>query len=225
MAIDFTLPADVVEIRDRVRRFMDEDVRPVESNLRERADPRADIQLLRDKAKREKLWNPHLPAEFGGLGLGPMAMATVSAECGRTRWGAYVLNCMAPDEGNMHTLLHNATPAQKEKYLRPLAEGKIRSCFAMTEPEVAGSDPTQIRTSAVKHGDQWVINGHKWFTSGANGAAFAIVIARTRYFTDGSHAGDMLSPSTPSPRSSRSASSCSTTCTRPPRAVRQLGSG
>jgi acyl-CoA dehydrogenase len=108
-----------------------------------------------------------------------MAMATVSAECGRTRWGAYVLNCMAPDEGNMHTLLHNATPEQNEKYLRPLAEGKVRSCFAMTEPEVAGSDPTQIRTSAVKRGDHWVINGHKWFTSGANGAAFAIVIAKT----------------------------------------------
>jgi acyl-CoA dehydrogenase len=179
MSIDFTLPPDVVAIRDRVRRFMDEEVRPVESRLRELADPRAEIQKLRDKAKREKLWNPHLPAEWGGLGLGPMAMATVSAECGRTRWGAYVLNCMAPDEGNMHTLLHNATPEQNEKYLRPLAEGKVRSCFAMTEPEVAGSDPTQIRTSAVKRGDHWIINGHKWFTSGANGAAFAIVIAKT----------------------------------------------
>jgi acyl-CoA dehydrogenase len=93
--------------------------------------------------------------------------------------GAYVLNCHAPDEGNMHTLLHHATPEQKEQYLRPLVDGKVRSCFAMTEPEVAGSDPTGIRTHAVRDGDEWVLNGHKWFISGARGAAFAIVIART----------------------------------------------
>ena len=105
MSIDFTLPPDVVAIRDRVRRFMDEEVRPVESRLRELADPRAEIQKLRDKAKREKLWNPHLPAEWGGLGLGPMAMATVSAECGRTRWGAYVLNCMKTLKGARATVL------------------------------------------------------------------------------------------------------------------------
>jgi len=91
MPIDFTLPEDVVQIRDRVRRFMTEEVRPVESRLRELSDPRAEIQKLREKAKREKLWNPHLPPEFGGLGLGPMAMATVSAECGRTRSGAMQL--------------------------------------------------------------------------------------------------------------------------------------
>ncbi len=102
---------------------MDEEVRPVESCLREYADPRAEIQKLRDRAKREKLWNPHLPPEWGGMGLGPMAMAFVSAECGRSEFGAYVLNCHAPDEGNMHTLLHFGTPEQKEKYLRPLVEG------------------------------------------------------------------------------------------------------
>jgi acyl-CoA dehydrogenase len=113
------------------------------------------------------------------MGLGPVAMAFVSAEAGRTGIGPYVLNAQAPDEGNMHTLLHAATPAQQEKYLRPLAEGRSRSCFAMTEPEVSGSDPTLIQTHAEKDGDDWVINGHKWFISGAKGARFAIVIART----------------------------------------------
>jgi acyl-CoA dehydrogenase len=134
---------------------------------------------LRSRAKELGIWAPHVPREFGGMGLGPLAMAFVSAECGRTMMGAYVLNCHAPDEGNMHTMLHHATPEQKEKWLRPLVNGEVRSCFAMTEPEVAGSDPTGIQTHAERQGDQWVLNGHKWFTSGARGAAFAIVIART----------------------------------------------
>jgi acyl-CoA dehydrogenase len=106
-------------------------------------------------------------------------MAAVSAEAGRTRFGPFALNCQAPDEGNMHTLLHWGTPEQKQKYLRPLCEGKVRSCFAMTEPEVAGSDPTLIQTRAELKDGGWVVNGHKWFISGARGAAFAILIART----------------------------------------------
>jgi acyl-CoA dehydrogenase len=106
-------------------------------------------------------------------------MAAVSAECGKTRLGSFILNAQAPDEGNMHTLLHWATDTQKADYLRPLCEGTKRSCFAMTEPEVAGSDPTLIRTNAYPDGDEWVINGHKWFISGARGAQFAILIART----------------------------------------------
>jgi acyl-CoA dehydrogenase len=113
------------------------------------------------------------------MGLGPLGMAAVSAECGRSRIGAFVLNCQAPDEGNMHTLLHFGTPEQKEKYLRPLCEGRIRSCFAMTEPEVAGSDPTGLQTTADEAGDHFVLNGHKWFISGARGASFAIVVACT----------------------------------------------
>jgi len=106
-------------------------------------------------------------------------MAAVSAEAAKSAFGPYALNAQAPDEGNMHTLLHWATDAQKEKYLRPLCEGMVRSCFAMTEPEVAGSDPTLIQTHAVPDGDSWVVNGHKWFISGASGAKFAILIART----------------------------------------------
>jgi acyl-CoA dehydrogenase len=183
MPIDFQLPPDVEEVRLRVRKFMDAEVRPAEATLQERdADRNSYVRTileLRTKAKAQGLWNPHLPAEWDGMGLGPVAMAFVSAEAGRTGIGPFVINAQAPDEGNMHTLLHWATPEQKEKYLRPLAEGRSRSCFAMTEPEVAGSDPTLIQTKAVKDGDDWVINGHKWFISGAKGASFAILIACT----------------------------------------------
>ena len=183
MPIDFNLSPEVEEVRQRVRTFMDAEVRPVEEKLRQdEADRNAYVQAiigLRKKARKAGLWNPHLPPEWSGMGLGPVAMAFVSAEAGRTTIGPFVINAQAPDEGNMHTLLHWGTPEQKEKYLRPLAEGECRSCFSMTEPEVAGSDPTLIQTTAVKDGDDWVLNGHKWFSSGAHGARFAIVIACT----------------------------------------------
>lgn len=183
MAIDFTLPPDVEDVRRRVRDFMDSVVRPAEEKLvEEKAGPdewRARLRELRDEAKEWKLWLPHMPPEWGGQGLGPVAMAFVSAEAARTTFGPYILNAYAPDEGNHHTLLHWGTEDQKEKYLRPLLEGEKRSCFAMTEPEVAGSDPTALRTTAVLDDDRWVIDGHKWFISGARGASFAIVIAKT----------------------------------------------
>ena len=184
MAIDFTLPPEVDEVRLRVRKFMEEEVKPVQDGLqREEAERGRFIQeivKLRQRAKDQGLWNPHMPKEWDGMGLSVTAMAFVSAEAARVGGiGPYVLNAQAPDEGNMHTLLAWATDEQKEKYLRPLTEGRARSCFAMTEPEVAGSDPTQIQTTAVKDGDDWVLNGHKWFISGARGAQFAICIART----------------------------------------------
>ena len=184
MSIDFTLPPEVEEVRKRVRTFMDEEVRPVQEGLQSEGAERGrfiqEIVKLRERAKSEGLWNPHMPKEWDGMGLTVTAMAFVSAEAARVGGiGPYVLNAQAPDEGNMHTLLAWATDEQKEKYLRPLTEGRARSCFAMTEPEVAGSDPTQIQTTAVKDGDDWVLNGHKWFISGARGAQFAICIART----------------------------------------------
>jgi acyl-CoA dehydrogenase len=179
MAIDFTIPEDVAQVRARVHDFMEREVTPAEARMREQGGWRKGLAALRETAKSQGLWAPHMPSEWGGMGLGPLAMAFVSAECGRTLMGAYVLNCHAPDEGNMHTLLHYATDEQKERFLRPLVAGECRSCFAMTEPEVAGSDPTGLRTEAVRDGDSWVINGHKWFISGARGARFAIVIART----------------------------------------------
>jgi acyl-CoA dehydrogenase len=186
MAIDFTFPPDVEQIRLRVREFMQTVVKPAESaGPLDREDPAARRQLiatilqLRQAAQEWGVWLPHMPAEYGGLGLGPTAVAAISAEAARTSLGPFAINCQAPDEGNMHTLLHFGTPEQKERYLRPLCEGRQRSCFALTEPEVAGSDPTLIQTSAIKHGDDWIINGHKWFISGAHGASFAILIART----------------------------------------------
>jgi len=183
MPIDFVLPPEVEEVRQKVRDFMEAEVRPAEEKLQEsQADRNTYVKKiveLRQKARSQGLWNPHLPPEWSGMGLGPVAMAFVSAEAGRTMIGPFAINAQAPDEGNMHTLLHWGTPEQKEKYLRPLAEGAARSCFSMTEPEVAGSDPTLLQTSAVKDGDDWVINGHKWFASGAHGAKFAILIACT----------------------------------------------
>ncbi|NBR76613.1 MAG: acyl-CoA dehydrogenase [Actinobacteria bacterium] len=166
----------------RVRDFMDKEVRPRWDST-DHDDRKAVVKAiveLRDRARNEwKLWLPHMPAEWGGMGLGPTAMAAVSAEAAKVGIGPFVLNAQAPDEGNQHTLLHWGTPEQKEKYLRPLCEGTTRSCFAMTEPEVAGSDPTLIKTHAYQDGDEWVLNGHKWFISGARGARFALVIART----------------------------------------------
>jgi acyl-CoA dehydrogenase len=188
MAIDFTFPPDVEAVRLKVRDFIEGEVKPAEEKLRadrsgdERADRHAlvaTIVALRGAAKEWGLWLPHMPAEWGGMGLGPTAMAAVSAEAAKAGLGPFVLNCQAPDEGNQHTLLHWATDEQKERYLRPLCEGTARSCFAMTEPEVAGSDPTLIQTRAYQDGDEWVVNGHKWFISGARGASFAILIART----------------------------------------------
>jgi acyl-CoA dehydrogenase len=183
MAIDFTFPAEVEDIRLRVRTFMSDEVEPAGRDVSFDSDDRTGLIMtilrMRQRAQTLGLFNPHLPPEWGGLGLGPTAMAAVSAEAGRAKLGPFVLNCHAPDEGNMHTLLHFANDRQKEKYLRPLAEGRGRSCFAMTEPEVAGSDPTLIRTTAVLEGDLWVIIGHKCFICGAKGANFAIVIAKT----------------------------------------------
>ena len=185
MAIDFTFPPEVDEVRQRVRDFMVKEVDPVAAEVQAAGgDRRRWIEAivdLREKAKEWELWLPHMPKEWGGMGLGPTAMAAVSAEAARHGGGVgpYILNCQAPDEGNMHTLLHWATDEQKERYLRPLCEGTTRSCFAMTEPEVAGSDPTLIQTRAYQDGDEWVVNGHKWFISGARGAKFAILVART----------------------------------------------
>ena len=183
MAIDFTFSPEIEQVRLKVRQFMDDEVRPAEEKAAaSEDDPGAWLTAIIDLRKAAKecgVWLPQMPAEWGGMGLGPTAMAAVSAEAARTRIGPFVLNCQAPDEGNMHTLLHWATDAQKEKYLRPLCDGVTRSCFAMTEPEVAGSDPTLIQTRAYQDGDEWVVNGHKWFISGAQGAKFAILIART----------------------------------------------
>lgn len=183
MAIDFSFPPEIDELRARVGRFVADEVRPREARIREREGDRRfmieQIIEMRAAAQQQGLWLPHMPKEYGGMGLGHVAMASVAAEAAKSGFGPFALNAQAPDEGNMHTLLHWGTDEQKAKYLKPLCDGWARSCFAMTEPEVAGSDPTLIQTRAVLDGDAWVVNGHKWFISGANGAKFAILIART----------------------------------------------
>ncbi len=181
MAIDFSFPPELEALRARVRAFIAEVVLPAEAEIddEDRDSVRSGVIRMRREARSRGLWLPHMPREFGGMGLSHVEMAMVSAEAARARYGPFALNCQAPDEGNMHTLLHWATPEQQEKYLRPLCEGRARSCFAMTEPEVAGSDPTLIQTRAVLEGDHWRIDGHKWFISGARRARFAILIARS----------------------------------------------
>jgi acyl-CoA dehydrogenase len=186
VAIDFSLSPELEEIRKRVRTFIDDVVRPEEERIEaehlDQTDRKAYVKALigmRKRAASEGLWLPHMPEEWGGMGLGHVELAMVQAEAARASYGPWVLNCQAPDEGNMHTLLHWGTDEQKEKYLRPLCEGTVSSCFAMTEPEVAGSDPTLIQTKAYPDGDEWVVNGHKWFISNAHRARFAILIART----------------------------------------------
>ncbi|MGH9228706.1 MAG: acyl-CoA dehydrogenase family protein [Acidimicrobiales bacterium] len=184
MAIDFTLTPELEDIRVRVRSFIDDVVKPGEARIGDRDEvERADyIKILlemRVAAQEAGLWLPHMPEEWGGMGLGHVELAMVQAEAAKSTYGPWVLNCQAPDEGNMHTLLHWGTEEQKQRHLRPLCEGRAMSCFAMTEPEVAGSDPTLIRTHAYQDGDEWVISGHKWFISNAHRASFAILIART----------------------------------------------
>jgi len=184
VAIDFTFSPEVEQARAGIREFLHNTVKARYTALSadkfaKREDWSDLIKELRKEAKAQGFWLPHMPQAVGGMGLSVTALAAVSAEAAKVPYGPYILNAHAPDEGNMHTLHHFATEYQREHYLNPLLAGEIRSCFSMTEPEVAGSDPTLIQTTAVEEGDEWVINGHKWFTSGARGASFAIVIART----------------------------------------------
>jgi acyl-CoA dehydrogenase len=181
MTVTDLAPApDVTELRARYRAFMDEHVYPNEARIsREDDDAMALVDDLRARAKAEGLWAPHLPPEAGGTGSGFLTYAYLNEEIGRSTWAQYVFNCQAPDAGNGEILHMFGTPEQKERFLAPLVAGEVRSFFSMTEPEVSGSDPTTLRTRAVRDGDEWVIDGHKWFSSSAEGAAFAIVMAVT----------------------------------------------
>lgn len=180
--MDFSYPPHVQEIVRRVRAFVDTEVIPLEAYANEASDglSPARMNALRQRAKAAGIWGPQLPIELGGLGLSLQEIVPVFESAGRSLLGPFALNCAAPDEGNMH-LLHLATnEAQREQFLKPLAAGEIRSAFAMTEPAPgAGADPNMLRTRAVRDGNEWVINGHKWFSSGADGAGFFIIMALT----------------------------------------------
>jgi acyl-CoA dehydrogenase len=166
--------------RERYREFMQEHVYPNETALAREDDAAQQLVTdLRARAKDAGLWAPHLPPEAGGTGEGFLAYAHLNEEIGRSTYAQLVFGCQAPDAGNGEILHMFGTDEQKERWLKPLVAGDMRSFFSMTEPAVAGSDPTLLQTRAVRDGDDWVIDGHKWFSSGADGAAFGIVMAVT----------------------------------------------
>src|ERR1700761_7834894 len=179
MAIDLAPSADSVALAERTAAFGREVVIPLEEEHRALASPEARVEL-QAAARRAGVFAPHVPTEYGGQGLDMRERAAVFEEAGYSLFGPLALNIASPDEGNMHLLEAVATPSQKERYLRPLAAGEIRSCFAMTEPAPgAGSDPAALATRAERVPGGWRIDGHKWFITGADGAAFAICMART----------------------------------------------
>jgi len=165
----------------RIRSFMEQEVFPLERALSPGRRNELNELLVegRKRVKAAGLWTPHLPKALGGMGLSLTEFAHVSEQLGRSPLGHYLFNCQAPDIGNMEILHEHGTAEQKERFFQPLINGEIRSCFAMTEPEHAGSNPREMSTTAVKDGDEYVINGHKWFASAADGAAFAVVMAIT----------------------------------------------
>jgi alkylation response protein AidB-like acyl-CoA dehydrogenase len=177
---DFSPTAEQERVIDRVRVLMDELVYPNESRAEpHRGLPHELLKELQARVKAEGLWAAHMPAEAGGLGMGNVTLGLINEQLGRSPIAPRIFGTSAPDTGNMEILWLAGTPEQKRAYLEPLLADHVRSCIAMTEPEVSGSDPTTLMTTAVRDGDSWVINGHKWFITGANGAAFAIVFAVT----------------------------------------------
>ena len=180
--MDFTLSPELSELRAKVRAFVEARVIPSENAvLAEDRTRRYDLlRALQREAKDAGLWTPHLPKELGGRGLGPMGMCVLFREMGRSPVGARVFNCDAPDQGNMDLLLTTASKSVRARWLAPLCAGEITSAFCMTEPAPgAGADPGNLRTRAVREGNSWVIDGHKWYSTGGGDAAFLIVMART----------------------------------------------
>jgi acyl-CoA dehydrogenase len=182
--MDFTLPAEVDRLRLQVREFVDTQLIPLESDPAtfDEHENIADgpLTALRVKAKDAGLWAPQMPIERGGLGLNTQGMAAFYEEANKSIFGPVVFNCAAPDDGNMFILNRVARDDQKEKWLQPIVNGDVRSAFVMTEPAPGGgSDPSMIRTHAEKQGDKWIVNGHKWFITGAGVASHFILIAKT----------------------------------------------
>ncbi len=179
--MDFTIPESTQAMLRRVREFMDAEVLPVEQEYLGKSflDALPALHQVRQKVKDAGLWLPQISKEYGGVGLSFMDYAMACEQLARSPYGNYCFNAQAPDAGNMEILIDFGTDEQKNKWLKPLAAGEIRSCFSMTEPNRAGSNPVHMDTVAVRDGDEYVINGHKWFTSSADGAAFAIVMAVT----------------------------------------------
>jgi acyl-CoA dehydrogenase len=184
--MDFALSPKVQDLQKQVSQFMNDYVYPIEKQVEEEMSvpgkEHVEPQILKDVRKRARsagLWNLFLPDDEWGKGLKVSEYAPLSEIMGRSPIGSRAFNCMAPDTGNMEILVDFATPEQKKQWLYPCLEGEMRTCFSMTEPETSGSDPTQLQTRAVRDGDDYVINGHKWFTSNAIGSSFAIAMVVT----------------------------------------------
>jgi acyl-CoA dehydrogenase len=199
--MDFDISPELQALRERTRRFIAEQVIPLETDPRHGAHgPSEDLRReLVARARAAGLLTPHASIEMGGLGMSHIAKAVVFEEAGYSNLGPTALNIHAPDEGNIHLMEEVATPAQKERWLRPQVAGLTRSCFAMTEPDPGtGADPSMLTTSAVQKGDDYLINDSKWFITGAEGADCAIVMARmedgtaTMFLTDMDKAGITL---------------------------------
>ena len=175
--IDFEIPAETQAIRETVRTFVQEHCIPAEAELENREYEEV-LAELRDKARSQGLWCPFIPEEHGGMGLKPLANALVQMELGESYLGALALNTQGPDDATMLTLLEHGTDYQKEQFLKPLLDGQKRICYSMTE-KAAGADATGMRTTAELDGDNYVLNGEKWFSSSASVADIAVVMART----------------------------------------------
>ena len=179
--MDLSLSAKLLELQERTRSFIRDQIIPLENDPRQNEHgPSEELRKeLIELARAAGLLTPHASVEMGGLGLSHSEKAIVFEEAGYSWLGPTAMNIHAPDEGNIHLLEEIATPEQKERWLRPLVAGKTRSCFAMTEPDPgAGSDPSMLMTTAAKDGDDYLINGVKWFITGADGADFVIIMAR-----------------------------------------------
>ena len=183
--MDFALPAEVDALRLRVRQFVEAEILPLESDHANFDDEYENIRMdlldaVRAKAKAAGLWAPQVSAGRGGMGLPFVAQAALYEEANRSIFGPVTFNCAAPDDGNMRVLEQVASEAQKDRWLQPIVDGAARGAFAMTEPHPGGgSDPTMIRTRADRTGENWVINGHKWFITGAGEAQHFILICKT----------------------------------------------
>jgi acyl-CoA dehydrogenase len=177
--MDFSTPDHIQDLVKRTRTFIAAEIIPYESDPRwGEHGPSEDLRAeMNAKAKAAGLFAPHAPTEFGGLGLSHLERSWVFEEAGYSLLGPSAMHCGAPDEGNIHLLNEVASPEQREKYLKPLAQG-ARSCFAMTEPDGAGADPTMLATTAKVDGNGYVINGRKWFITGANDSTFVIIMAK-----------------------------------------------
>jgi alkylation response protein AidB-like acyl-CoA dehydrogenase len=179
--MDFSISEKMQTILGLVNEFVDRELIPLEPEFMTH-DIKEMIPVLAAKrrlVKQMELWAPNQPKEYGGMGLNLVEHGLVSEALGRTPLGHYTFNCQAPDAGNMEILHLFGTEEQKAKYLLPLVAGEIRSCFAMTEIDMPGSNPTMLESTAVEDGDEYVINGRKWYTTAADGSAFTIVMAVT----------------------------------------------